>query len=1087
MRLTYAAEEEEGEENPVPGSSVEGSSVRSGGERLHEIRSFVNFSGFRCIYAHFDEAGVVKNFELQVATSEEEERVRNERGMLMKAYDALPDAVAELAFREGLFDRATEAAAAEAAIAVDFGRFRFPRAGDDKWKAAMRTDAAYQQLRLTTESKRARGSRPPLRMLSDFAIHDIKGQLCRLEVLSETRGAAVYVSGFVCCESEGGDEQELEAAGGSSGQYVANLGPFHSYSVAGYNSEDACVCSSPLVFLATPVAEYELGKPSDAYAPYLAPLREKMELCKRIVRSLEANPTLPYKGGLLPAIETGGGSDLSFDESYLHTHGGFVLDQLRSFDASASKGDLRITGCKAITQLGSQLGVTVPTPRSGESKEQVRSKRRCESNLKWIDEGDAAADGQTRHQQARVGKATISVGDAVELQPKVADAEGGSRFAELARVVEMRQTRDADMVCVVRRLWRREETFVNQISDDRHVFEQADGYRSAFNAKFPPSLLLPDTETVEMALGHLKCAVAVLDTSGAEESGAAEEELHVGRWRYSQRFASYTVEPPREAPAASVGSRRKRVQQASSAGGRDDGVLNILELYAGSGGLSFAERAAPVRGARLRSRWHCEWSKEETETLRKNHPESHVFHLDCEKFLDACRLWASMIAEADGGTAGAPAPKSGKGGKAKQGKKASQKAVEVLRVRGEDHRVEYECRVEAGGEPLWLADDIVPRELIAAFVVANRASLPLPENVDMVSGGPPCQGVSGFNLFRHTLDPMDDSKNRQTLVFASTCRLLSPRFVIMENVVGILMFLESYVIKHCMAHFLASSFQLRIGVCVSGTFGLPQNRARVVLFGAAEGEALPDYPAPTHQLGDVPISMMTTWMKTHLLNAPPADDDTLLRPLTLRDAFSDLPSITSTTRGFGANEPNRAPKQSTQAPHRATRYAGKTSSKEAVGPTCAYQEAARRGCAGDELHDHESFVLNEDDFDRVAALPLEPTDSKRKRVCWEDLPTKGKTRSGKPLVPAYATSYRRKEACFGRLKWSDIVPTVVCRPEPHNRPIVHPDENRILSIRENARIQAGSETLLGMARTQGGRVCEMGFVAAMVRGGCKGP
>ena len=50
-------------------------------------------------------------------------------------------------------------------------------------------------------------------------------------------------------------------------------------------------------------------------------------------------------------------------------------------------------------------------------------------------------------------------------------------------------------------------------------------------------------------------------------------------------------------------------------------------------------------------------------------------------------------------------------------------------------------------------------------------------------------------------------------------------------------------------------------------------------------------------------------------------------------------------------------------------------------------------------------------------------------------------------------SYRRQNACFGRLAWTDIVPTVVCRPEPHNRPIIHPDENRVLSIRENARIQ----------------------------------
>ena len=111
MRLTHVAEEE-GEEELPSGGSEEASSVKSGGERLHEIRSFVNFSGFRCIYAHFDEAGVVKNFELQVATNEEEESMRNERGMLMKAYDALPDAVAELAFREGLFDRATEVAAA---------------------------------------------------------------------------------------------------------------------------------------------------------------------------------------------------------------------------------------------------------------------------------------------------------------------------------------------------------------------------------------------------------------------------------------------------------------------------------------------------------------------------------------------------------------------------------------------------------------------------------------------------------------------------------------------------------------------------------------------------------------------------------------------------------------------------------------------------------------------------------------------------------------------------------------------------------------------------------------------------------------
>lgn len=149
-------------------------------------------------------------------------------------------------------------------------------------------------------------------------------------------------------------------------------------------------------------------------------------------------------------------------------------------------------------------------------------------------------------------------------------------------------------------------------------------------------------------------------------------------------------------------------------------------------------------------------------------------------------------------------------------------------------------------------------------------------------------------------------------------------------------------------------------------------------------------------------------------------------------------------------------------------------------------------------------VLNEDDHERVSAVPKAAV---KLHGCWRtrprgprartraapltaearerrrDLPDDGLTSSGKPLVPEYARSYRRPNACFGRLAWSDIVPTVVCRrdspsrlleralagpnlpppspalplsgtrPEPHNRPIIHPDEDRILSIRENARIQ----------------------------------
>ncbi|KAM0917963.1 hypothetical protein ACQ4PT_009349 [Festuca glaucescens] len=42
---------------------------------------------------------------------------------------------------------------------------------------------------------------------------------------------------------------------------------------------------------------------------------------------------------------------------------------------------------------------------------------------------------------------------------------------------------------------------------------------------------------------------------------------------------------------------------------------------------------------------------------------------------------------------------------------------------------------------------------------------------------------------------------------------------------------------------------------------------------------------------------------------------------------------------------------------------------------------------------------------------------------------------------------------FGRLWWDDTVSTVVTRAEPHNQIILHPDQARVLTVRQNARLQ----------------------------------
>ena len=115
----------------------------------------------------------------------------------------------------------------------------------------------------------------------------------------------VYASGFVCHNTDGADEQEAEdaCAGESAGYYVSRLGPFSAYVVSGYSRHDAHLFPRPSLFLQSELAEYELAEPAAPYAPYLAPMLEKVELCKRVVRALEASPaqTLPQ---LLAAVTT---------------------------------------------------------------------------------------------------------------------------------------------------------------------------------------------------------------------------------------------------------------------------------------------------------------------------------------------------------------------------------------------------------------------------------------------------------------------------------------------------------------------------------------------------------------------------------------------------------------------------------------------------------------------------------------------------------------------------------------------------------------------------------------------------------------
>jgi len=105
-------------------------------------------------------------------------------------------------------------------------------------------------------------------------------------------------------------------------------------------------------------------------------------------------------------------------------------------------------------------------------------------------------------------------------------------------------------------------------------------------------------------------------------------------------------------------------------------------------------------------------------------------------------------------------------------------------------------------------------------------------DVDVICGGPPCQGISGFNRFRNRDEPLKDEKNKQMVTFMDIVAYLKPKYVLMENVVDILKFADGYLGKYALSCLVAMKYQARLGMMVAGCYGLPQFRMRVFLWGA---------------------------------------------------------------------------------------------------------------------------------------------------------------------------------------------------------------------------------------------------------------
>jgi DNA (cytosine-5)-methyltransferase 1 len=111
--------------------------------------------------------------------------------------------------------------------------------------------------------------------------------------------------------------------------------------------------------------------------------------------------------------------------------------------------------------------------------------------------------------------------------------------------------------------------------------------------------------------------------------------------------------------------------------------------------------------------------------------------------------------------------------------------------------------------------------------------------VDMVVGGPPCQGFStvGKGL-------VDDERNQLFKEFVRIVRVTQPKIIIFENVTGIVAKKNQSILKKIFLYFEKLGYNMDARVLSAEEFGVPEKRRRAIIMGVKGGECL--FPTVTH-------------------------------------------------------------------------------------------------------------------------------------------------------------------------------------------------------------------------------------------------
>jgi DNA (cytosine-5)-methyltransferase 1 len=281
------------------------------------------------------------------------------------------------------------------------------------------------------------------------------------------------------------------------------------------------------------------------------------------------------------------------------------------------------------------------------------------------------------------------------------------------------------------------------------------------------------------------------------------------------------------------------------------------------------------------------------------------------------------------------------------------------------------------------------------------------EELDLIAGGPPCQGFS----INAPVRTMLDERNHLFKEYLRFVDAFAPRAVLIENVPGLVSFEDGETLQDILNALAELGYGADVRILGAAYYGVPQMRWRTIIIGL-RGKNVPAsiFPEPVYHAPIRP-NFTAKFNGQSLVKMPAPETDSKF--VTVYEALSDLPPLKNGEQGEPIKE-----------------YCHE--------PMCAFQRRARIGTIG--VVNHEAPRLAEINIKRLQYI--KPGGN------WTDIPDE--------LLPKGMKKARKSDHTkrYGRVDPKGLASTILTKCDPHWGAYFHYAQDRSFTVREAARIQS---------------------------------